>query len=109
MDRKSTKAVIIIGDKYMRDPVKESECDVYYYPENITEWELAHEVADLMEFYADLAWPIWWPPHIRLGRVKKMVEEWMLDCERADREIGFPQCNIFCKNYHKGGCSYAKK
>lgn len=105
----SSKAMIIIGDRYLRDPVKESECDVYYYPENITEWELADEVEHLAEFYAELAWPIWWPQHIRLEKIKKWVEELTLGCEWADRKTGLPQCNIFCKFYHKGGCSYAKK
>ena len=94
----SSKAMIIIGDRYLRDPVKESECDVYYYPENITEWELADEVEHLAEFYVDLIWPIWWPQHIRLEKIKK----WVLDCEWADRKTGLPQCNIFCKNYEKG-------
>ena len=69
MDHSKKKAAIIIGDKYMSDPTKELECDVYYYPENITEWELAEEISSLVEFYDDLVYPIFWPPHIRKEKV----------------------------------------
>lgn len=97
---KSQKAAIVIGDNWVYNPEDVRDCDIYYYPENITEWELADEAEHLVEFYAALVWPIWCPPHIRLDNVKK----WVLPCERSDRETGLPQCNIFCKDYSKGGC-----
>ncbi len=80
MDR-NAKAAIIIGDNRFYDEEKMIDCDVYYYPENITEWELANEIEHLFEFYAALVWPIWWPPHIRMDKVK----EWVLPCACADR------------------------
>lgn len=63
------KAAIIIGDKYISDPTKELEYDVYYYPENVTEWELAEEISSLVEFYDELVYPIYWPPHLRKEKV----------------------------------------
>ena len=69
------KAIIIIGDYYMSDPTKEKECDVYYYPEDITEWELAEEISNLVEFYDALVLPIFWPPHLR----KEKVIAWIQD------------------------------
>ena len=86
------KAAIIIGDKYISDPTKELEYDVYYYPENITEWELAEEISSLVEFYDELAYPIFWPPHLRGDKIISWVE----GCQEGT------QCNIFCKNYEKG-------
>ena len=46
-----------------------SECDVYYFPEDITEWELVEEIRNLIEFYDDLVYPIFWPPHLRKERI----------------------------------------
>ena len=70
MDRvKKTKAAIVIGDGRMYDPVDMWDCDVYYYPENITEWELAEELLNLVQFYDELVFPIWWPPHLRKEKV----------------------------------------
>jgi hypothetical protein len=66
MDRdKKKKAAIVIGDS----PIKIQDCDVYYYPEDITEWELAEEILNLVEFYDELVYPIYWPPHIRKEKV----------------------------------------
>lgn len=64
MDR-NTKAAIVIGNDFidMRD------CDVYYFPNNVTEWELAEEIMNLVEFYDELVYPIYWPPHIRKEKV----------------------------------------
>ena len=101
----SKKAMIVIGDKWHYNAADTQDCDIYYYPENITEWELADEAEHLLEFYAELVWPIWWPPHIRLN----VVKEWVLPCERSDREIGVAQCNVFCRNYEKGCIKYATK
>ena len=67
------KAAIIIGDYYISDPIKEQEYDVYYYPENVTEWELAEELSTLVQFYDVLDYPTGWPPHLR----KEKVIEWI--------------------------------
>ena len=109
MAQHNTKAAIVIGDEYIYDPAEMQGCDIYYYPENITEWELADEAEHLKEFYAVLVWPIWCPQHIRLRKVREWVEKQALDCEQADREIGFPQCTIFCNFYDKGGCLYVNR
>lgn len=70
MDRsKKKKAAIVIGDERMYDPVDMWDCDVYYYPENVTEWELAEEILSLVEFYDELVYPIYWPPHLRKEKV----------------------------------------
>lgn len=70
MDRnKKKKAAIVIGDERMYDPVDMWDCDVYYYPENVTEWELAEEISSLVEFYDELVYPIYWPPHLRKEKV----------------------------------------
>ena len=102
---KSQKAAIVIGDNWVYNPKDVRDCDIYYYPENITELELADEAERLLEFYAALVWPIWYPSHIRLSAVK----EWVLPCEHSDREIGVAQCNVFCRNYEKGCIKYATK
>lgn len=70
MDRSNKKkAAIVIGDERMYDPVDMWDCDVYYYPENVTEWELAEEISSLVEFYDELVYPIYWPPHLRKEKV----------------------------------------
>lgn len=66
---KKKKAAIVIGDERMYDPVDMWDCDVYYYPENVTEWELAEEISSLVEFYDELVYPIYWPPHLRKEKV----------------------------------------
>ena len=63
------KAVIIIGDV----ETNELDCDIYYFPEDITEWELAEEIAALAEFYVELVYPVYWPPHIRKDEVKAWI------------------------------------
>lgn len=75
MAQHNTKAAIVIGDEYIYDPAEMQGCDIYYYPENITEWELADEAEHLKEFYAVLVWPIWCPQHIRLRKVREWVEK----------------------------------
>lgn len=62
------KAYIEIGD-YSPHVIEEKEYHVYYYPEDITEWELAEEILHLIEFYDELVYPIYWPPHIRKEKV----------------------------------------
>ena len=71
---KKTKAAIVIGDERMYDPVDMWDCDVYYYPINVTEWELAEEISSLVEFYDELVYPIYWPPHIRKNKVIEWIE-----------------------------------
>jgi hypothetical protein len=66
---KKKKAAIVIGDERVYDPVDMWDCDVYYYPENVTEWELAEEISSLVEFYDELVYPIYWPPHLRKEKV----------------------------------------
>ena len=72
---KKKKAAIVIGDERMYDPVDMWDCDVYYYPENVTEWELAEEISNLVEFYDELVYPIYWPPHLR----KEKVITWIIN------------------------------
>ena len=72
---KKAKAAIVIGDEQMYDPVGMRNCDVYYYPDHITEWELAEEIMNLVEFYDELVYPIYWPPHIR----KEKVISWIIN------------------------------
>lgn len=74
MDQINKKAAVIIGDYYMSNPTQEKEYDVYYYPEDITEWELAEEISNLVEFYDELVYPIYWPPHIRKDKVIAWIE-----------------------------------
>lgn len=66
---KKTKAAIVIGSEQMYDPVDMWDCDVYYFPDYVTEWELAEEIMNLIEFYDELVYPIYWPPHIRKEKV----------------------------------------
>ena len=66
---KKMKAAIVIGDERIYDPVDVWDCDVYYYPIEVTEWELAEEISTLVEFYDELVYPIYWPPHIRKEKV----------------------------------------
>ena len=49
--------------------VEEKDYHIYCYPEDITEWELAEEISNLIEFYDELVYPIYWPPHIRKEKV----------------------------------------
>lgn len=76
-----------------------SEYDVYYFPEDITEWELAEELSHLVEFYERVVYPIDWPPHLRGDKIIAWVE----GCQEGT------QCNMFCKNYEKGCQLYATK
>jgi hypothetical protein len=64
----------------------------YYYPENITEWELAEELSNLIEHYERVVYPTYWPPHLRVDK----IIAWAEGCQEGT------QCNIFCKNYEKG-------
>ena len=66
------RAYIEIGD-YSQRMIEEKEYHVYCYPEDITEWELAEEILNLVEFYDELVYPIYWPPHLR----KEKILEWI--------------------------------
>lgn len=70
MNQKCKKAMVIIGDK---QKIEYDDIDVYVFPVDITEWELANEINDLADFYQIVVWPKWYPPHIR----EKKVIEWM--------------------------------
>ena len=59
------KAIIVIGNA----EVNEEDCDIYYFPEDISELELAEEIAALVDHYAELVYPTYWPPHIRKEKV----------------------------------------
>lgn len=63
------KAIIVIGDV----EVSEVDYDIYYFPEDISEPELAEEVAALVDHYAELVYPIYWPPHIRKEKVMTWI------------------------------------
>lgn len=70
MDRRNTKvAVIEIGETGM----PHGDWDYYYFPDDVSEWEIAEEISNLVEFYDELVWPIVGPPHIRLDKVKEWV------------------------------------
>lgn len=72
MDR-IKKAAIVIGDEQLYDPVDMDDCDVYYFPIDVTEWEIAEEISNIIEFYEEIVYPIWWPPHIREEKVKAWI------------------------------------
>lgn len=67
------KAAIVIGDEQLYDPVNMDNCDVYYFPIDVTEWEIAEEISNIVEFYDEIVYPIWWPPHIREEKVKAWI------------------------------------
>ena len=67
------KAAIVIGDEQLYDPVSMDDCDVYYFPIDVTEWEIAEEISNIVEFYDEIVYPIWWPPHIREEKVKAWI------------------------------------
>ena len=67
------KAAIVIGDERLYDPVDMDDCDVYYFPIDVTEWEIAEEISNIVEFYDEIVYPIWWPPHIREEKVKAWI------------------------------------
>ena len=67
------KAAIVIGDEQLYDPVNMDDCDVYYFPIEVTEWEIAEEISNIVEFYDEIVYPIWWPPHIREEKVKAWI------------------------------------
>lgn len=67
------KAAIVIGDEQLYDPVDMDDCDVYYFPIDVTEWEIAEEISNIVEFYDEIVYPIWWPPHIREEKVKAWI------------------------------------
>ena len=67
------KAAIVIGDEQLYDPVNMDNCDVYYFPIDVTEWEIAEEISNIVEFYDEIVYPIWWPPHLRKDKVMKWI------------------------------------
>jgi hypothetical protein len=67
------KAAIVIGDEQLYDPVDMDDYDVYYFPIEVTEWEIAEEISNIAEFYEEIVYPIWWPPHIREEKVKAWI------------------------------------
>ncbi len=69
MDRRNSKAAIIIGDYDYGYEVYNEEWDIYFFPNNVSEWELAEEIAHLVEFYDILDYPTDWPPHLRKEKV----------------------------------------
>lgn len=71
---KKIKAAIVSGDERMYDPVDMWDCEVYYFPDYITEWELAEEILNLVPYYDELVYPIYWPPHIRKDKVIEWIE-----------------------------------
>lgn len=74
MDHRKKKAAFIIGDDRMYDLVTMYDCDVYYYPINITEWELADELEHLIEYYDELICPIYWPSHLRKDKIESFIK-----------------------------------
>lgn len=98
MMAQNTNAMIQIANDNMVDckevfPFGDKDVDIYLYPYNITELELVDEIEHLSEFYAELALPIWYPPHIRESVIVGAL------CNQGS------QCTIFCKYFKKGGCT----
>ena len=48
MNQKRKKAMVVIGNK---QKIEYDDIDVYVFPVDITEWELANEINDLADFY----------------------------------------------------------
>ena len=90
-------ATITIGS-YGPPPIVDLAHD-YYFPANVTEWEIAEELSNLVEHYERVVYPIKWPPHLRGDK----VIAWAEGCPEGS------QCDIFCKNYEKGCTAYATK
>lgn len=90
-------ATITIGS-YGPPPIVDLAHD-YYFPENVSEWEIAEELSNLVEHYERVVYPIKWPPHLRGDK----IISWVDGCPEGT------QCDIFCKNYEKGCTAYATK
>ena len=89
---KKTKAMIVIGETC---DVYYPDYEVYYFPDYVTEWELAEEILNLVPYYDELVYPIYWPPHIRKDKVIAWVEGSRI-CALGT------QCTVFCNCYEKG-------
>lgn len=63
-------ATIQIGKYFLE---AKDNVDIYYYPENITEYELANELKHLKKFYGKILFPRAWPAHIRPEKVMKWI------------------------------------
>ena len=73
MDQILKRKALIVFDNHYDKHCYNEEWDIYFYPQNITEWELGEELLHLVEFYDVLDYPISWPPHLR----KEKVLEWI--------------------------------
>ena len=62
-------AAIVIGD----DNIIKLNSDIYYYPNNITEYELMKEIIDLNKFYDKIYCLGEWPVHIRKEKIKSWI------------------------------------
>lgn len=60
---KERNAIIIIGEQDFISPGR--NYDIYFYPYNITQYELEQEISDLSLFYNDVVLGGLIPPHIR--------------------------------------------
>lgn len=75
-DKAPSLAIIQVGNneastRYVRNKVKDCNevgitAEVYYYPENTTEFELVDEIEHLVEFYDGVIVQLPLPPHIRV-------------------------------------------
>ena len=75
-DKAPSLAIIQVGEneastRYMRNKVKDCKevgikAEVYFYPENTTEFELVDEIEHLVEFYDGVMVQLPLPPHIRV-------------------------------------------
>ena len=75
-DKAPSLAIIQVGKneastRYIRNKVKDCNevgitAEVYYYPENTTEFELVDEIEHLVEFYDGVMVQLPLPPHIRV-------------------------------------------
>lgn len=88
MNRIKRKACIEIGDYRYNKETYDSEWDIYYFPTDITELDLAVEIALLAQHYDVLDLPISWPLHIRREKICAYIDNF--------------QCNMLCDKYEKG-------
>ena len=66
-------AAVMIGDYYYKETFENG--DIYYYPINITEWELADELSHLLEYYEIVVFIGEVPSHIRKEKILNWINE----------------------------------
>lgn len=94
-DKAPSLAIIQVGEnetstRYVRNKVKDCNevgitAEVYFYPENTTEFELIDEIEHLVEFYDGVIVQLPLPPHIRIeAAIAAIPKEKDVDGFRCD-------------------------